>query len=617
MSAIFAMLSPEGTTSDQANIEQIFAGLAVYGKDSSRLDLSTNYAIGMHAHWLVPEDIGCEQPLALESCNSDARLNESLFVFDGRIDNRTELLARLGNTASASQSLSDPKLAKLWLQQYGLESLNEIVGPFALLIVNPLLRFLVAARDPMGGRGLSFTMIGRTIYCASDESAFLKIPNFDAELNAGKVGRHLDFVMDREPQSFFSSVQTVCPGEMVCFEAGNISRHRYYKPPPTSKQIYNATLQDNARRFRQLFDQAVERRLRGEGEVGVMLSGGLDSVPLLLSAESSKSRKGRALRAYSWTFKETPEADETEISAPLCKSLDLPQVLIDCDAIEPKVDDTAPIDVRVPFGLPFSDYQKATLVSAQANETVVMLTGMHGDLLYSGADNIVIQALRRGRVIKALRELAALRGLKSSWWDTLKRYCFLQLPGLKTVVDMRQQRRAGKSNVVVDSVAKSMKQGDHWLRGESAKQVRPEQYQKLFDGFAGEDAMHGRTMEAGYGVERRYPFRDRSLCEFMLSVPSEHLFSLGKVRPIIKEAFKDELPAVLLERNSKTLFVAPIVKNIAARQIELKRELKANLYWKEYVKECYIDQVDSAKPLSMLALWRCAYYNFWHTRVGR
>ena len=124
-------------------------------------------------------------------------------------------------------------------------------------------------------------------------------------------------------------------------------------------------------------------------------------------------------------------------------------------------------------------------------------------------------------------------------------------------------------------------------------------------------------MEAGYGVERRYPFRDRSLCEFMLSVPSEHLFSLGKVRPIIKEAFKDELPAVLLERNSKTLFVAPIVKNIAARQIELKRELKANLYWKEYVKECYIDQVDSAKPLSMLALWRCAYYNFWHTRVGR
>jgi hypothetical protein len=166
-----------------------------------------------------------------------------------------------------------------------------------------------------------------------------------------------------------------------------------------------------------------------------------------------------------------------------------------------------------------------------------------------------------------------------------------------------------------DSLGQKLVGRTHWLMTESTLFPRPEQYQKLFDGSAGEDAMHARFIEAPYAIERRYPLRDLELCEFVLSVPSEQLYHLGQMRPILKEAFRSEIPKSIAERNDKTLFVKPILK-----QIEADQSLKASLqhqekHWAHFVKDCYFNDADEKYELRQLALWRCAYYNFWTGRT--
>ncbi|MEO0369398.1 MAG: asparagine synthase-related protein, partial [Pseudomonadota bacterium] len=555
MNGLFAAFTLDKEFLPSEEITTAFDSLSVFGRSHRQLEVSERWAMGCQASHTLESDNHC-LPLHLSHEGSD-----SWFIFDGRLDNKAELAALLG----ADMNQSDAEICLAYLQANEFTDLSAIVGPYVFVYLDLNAQRLVAGRDPMGGRALLHTFIGSTLVIASDELAFLAFTQFDASYNQEKIARSLAHGMESRPSSFFSSLNWLNPGERLSYDVDGISFERYYRPPEMP-DVRTSGLAENAIRFRTLLDQAVLRRLRtssASNKVGILLSGGLDSTPVASSA-ATQSNNVTEVAGFSWAFPETAESDETDLSRPLCQQLGIHQYLIDCEALSLGTDsDYLQHDPRTPFLLPYAIYQAATFEKAQQEGFSVLLGGMYGDLLYAGADNILISSLRNRGLKFGLAQFAALIKAQGSLWKALKRYVFLQVPWVKSWVRGRTHKPPGEHPILVDGLLPGLVRERHWLAGESDLQPRTEQYENLLGSICGEDAHYGRRLEVSYGIERRNPFRDRDLCEFMLNVPSEQLYALGITRPILREAFKDDLPEAILARVDKTEFMTALNRHIA------------------------------------------------------
>jgi len=337
----------------------------------------------------------------------------------------------------------------------------------------------------------------------------------------------------------------------------------------------------------------------------------MDSVPMtILAAKHAEAD----LVAYSWIFEQSPQMDEREYSGPVCESLGISQQWVKCDALWPNFDSDTHCSPLFPFALPYGEFQQQTFRQAQKDKVTVMLSGLQGDLLYETDHKQVLGSLKRGQWLSAYREFELLRKQQQlTLWQAVKRYLLAPLPWVRVFLANQRARAEFYSQVLSSELAARLQTQAHWLDDESRHAQRPLQYQVVFDGFAGEDAMLGRVMENKYAVERRYPFRDRDLCEFMLAIPTEQLSKLGVKRPIVKRAFAAEFGPKLTARNDKTDFSQALVNGIERDQVWQQWLLRNPSYWQQYVKNCNLSELKKGESRNLVVLWQCAYYNFWHS----
>ena len=65
-------------------------------------------------------------------------------------------------------------------------------------------------------------------------------------------------------------------------------------------------------------------------------------------------------------------------------------------------------------------------------------------------------------------------------------------------------------------------------------------------------------MSMAHGLESRVPLLDHQLFEFAATVPADIKFKNGNMKHMLKEAYKDVLPASLLQRRDKMGFPVPL-----------------------------------------------------------
>ena len=80
-----------------------------------------------------------------------------------------------------------------------------------------------------------------------------------------------------------------------------------------------------------------------------------------------------------------------------------------------------------------------------------------------------------------------------------------------------------------------------------------------------------------FGIEERYPFFDRRIMEFCLSVPGKYRLHQGISRYYFRESMRGHLPTKNIERISKGN-ISPLVVNYLKRNIdELEKEIFIDL----------------------------------------
>ena len=275
--------------------------------------------------------LGGAGPAAAEPAG-DASGRRTL-VFDGRLDNREELVARL-HRHGAWPGTSDIELTLAAYAAWGDGCASKLIGDFAFALWDAARGRLLCVRDPLGIRPL-YMAVRDDVVCFATQirqvlAARTQTPPFDLEFVADRLAHGVDRA--DAACTPYRGVSRLKPGHRLIAEDGRVRIERYWEWR-TGEAAANRDPREHVDRFRETFSSAVASRMRGAGRVWSDLSGGLDSSSIVSVA--ARRPGGSRLSAISVVFDQSTLSDEREWAAKVARTLGVDRHCIDGDVQPP------------------------------------------------------------------------------------------------------------------------------------------------------------------------------------------------------------------------------------------------------------------------------------------
>lgn len=251
-----------------------------------------------------------------------------VLVWDGRIDNKPDLLARLSDSVKKVGMNRicdcDAHLAMYAFIKWGERFPDHIIGDFAVSVYDMKQSTIHLARDPFGIRPLYFLRNSKGTWWCSDISFLLKIDSSTFQLDENFVAGYLTTTEDPRCTPY-RGITAVPPGYVVTIKPQVTRMTRFWSPEPKQVIRYRADT-EYEEHFRSLFTESLQCRMRAKGTVTAELSGGLDSSSIVCVAHSLIRRgltEATALETVSFVYDEARTSDETSFMAEVIKETKL------------------------------------------------------------------------------------------------------------------------------------------------------------------------------------------------------------------------------------------------------------------------------------------------------
>ena len=298
MSGIAAVVSLDGSGVPRSEVERMANVLKPYGPDRQKILTRGNAAFVFCLHKLTPEDSFEVQPLLLA--------DRFVMLFDGRIDNRSELGDILGISTSELHSMPDSMIALRLFDRWGERAFERIVGVFAIIIMDLQDGRLLCARDHMGLRVLHYHRSAERFAVATVPEALFALSWVPRILNKEKladtlVGRGLN-----GETTYYQDIFRVLPGSTVHVCGPTFSKHQFWDPEGIADVRFTND-HDYVEAFKERLDEAVRASLRSCRPPCATITGGLDSSSIAVVAADILAASGNRLN----TFTAVPEAGFT------------------------------------------------------------------------------------------------------------------------------------------------------------------------------------------------------------------------------------------------------------------------------------------------------------------
>ena len=496
-----------------------------------------------------------------EHAGSPPECRGRVLTFDGRIDNREELLSTL-DVAGPPGRVADADLVLAAYEQWGEDCPERLIGAFAFAIRDSDGQ-LFAARDHAGLR---------PFYYYRDEDRFL----FGSELKtlwaAGGVPRRLDEIrlsnhlarqFQSDERTFYEGLRRLPPAHTLVAGDDGIETTEYWALDP-DRTIDLESDEAYAERFRELFFEAVECRLRAKGPIGSMLSGGLDSSSIVSTAdELRRDEDDFRLYTYSAVFdeEELSSSDEREYIDAVLEECSATPRSFRGDQRDPLADLGTVLrysetpELGNNFYLHWNIYRRA-----HEDGVRVLLDGNGGDQVVSHGTGYLPELAASGRWLTLVSEIRALDEKFEHSFDVrsllLNRTLAPLLPTSvrKAIMKARNDEFRDVVNPTLDP---------EFLDRTDARA-------RLFDNIATRPATARKRQQSqmrssivvtllerlnktskAFDIEPRYPFFDRRLMKFCLALPTDQKIRRGWTRYVLRNAIEEALPSEIQWRRGK------------------------------------------------------------------
>jgi len=481
-------------------------------------------------------------------------MQSEVLHWDGRLDNRSDLLPRL----SLQIESSNEAIARAAYDRWGIEGLVHLIGDWSLVIRDR--ETTVLASDFAGVRPLCYHVQDGRVQWSNRLQSLVEETGI-TELDDQYIAGFLTFggCANRTP---YKGIYSVPPGQAVCVSSKGTTVKRFWSMP-TGDTIHYQNEQRYEEELRALFREAVAVRLQTDSPVLAELSGGLDSSSVVSMAQHlirSGAVNTPRLNTVSFTWQKSldePFIREVEshcgIEGTRISTHDVPLIA------------AAQINGAIPEA--FQPLLSSVAKTASRLGARTILTGQNGDLLMGNwyDDSLQVAAsVRRFQIRRAFKEaLTWSKILRLSVYRILWRAAQAALPPTLTpaaiynTVDGSYAPKNTETSLVSqfsDRTGSSESQNffsNDWLR------AAPERRRHF---YCLSMALELRTLQPPEPLQHlayTHPFSHRPLVEFLMSVPANILCRPGEPRRLMRSALSDLWPPRLCARRSKGSFNAP------------------------------------------------------------
>jgi asparagine synthase (glutamine-hydrolysing) len=582
MSGIAGMLRFDGGPVGRHALERAANALAQHGPDRSGVLAAGEIGLAHALMRMTPEDRFDRQPWCGRS--------GALISADLRLDNRDQLIDRMGLAPSEAADWADARLLLAAWEKFGDAVWPLLRGPFAAAIWDPRCRALTLARDQLGLNVAIWHKNEKFFAFATMPNGLFALADVPRQLSEEKLADFLVLNHADHATTIYRNVFRVLPAHVLTVTADGALAQRRYWAPDEIAPVRLACDADYADGLRACLDGAVRRQMRSAHPVGCLLSGGLDSSSVALLAARALAGNNRRLAAFTGVPRRgfdgaVPDgsyADETpyvEAIREAAGNIDVTYVHNDACDDGAELERLFPVlegPVRNPSNL---GWVLAILRLARAQGRRVLLGGLHGNhtISWSGWPQAAAH-LKGGRLLTALRQwnLYYHRTAFSRW--VALRKLLLEPLAPERVSDWAHRRRGAAawrahSPIRPDfAAAMGVKARARKLGHDFRYRMRPDERSKGLaladyagDWFAAEKALTG--------VEVRDPTADLDVVSYCFGVPPEQYLAEDVDRSLIRRAMWGLLPEIVLTNRLSGLQAADWYEKLEAQRGELARQV--------------------------------------------
>ena len=303
-----------------AAISRMTAALIHRGPDASGV-WSDRHAFLGHRRLSILDIAGGAQPMVGDS--------GCVIVFNGEIYNYRELRDTLEAEGERFRTACDTEVLLKAFERYGENCLDRLVGMFAFAVWDPRRRRLFLARDRLGKKPL-FYYLGPAVFAfASEIKGLLALDPVrqGIALEPRAVSDFLSLGYILAPKTIFANILKLPAAHCAVYDAesGDLALREYWRLDErvnAPKEPYSVGARQ---RFGEIFENAVDIRLRSDVPLGGYLSGGLDSSSV---AAAMMHRSAAPTRFYCVGF-EDRSYDETAHARQVATFLDAQLTVLD------------------------------------------------------------------------------------------------------------------------------------------------------------------------------------------------------------------------------------------------------------------------------------------------
>jgi asparagine synthase (glutamine-hydrolysing) len=408
----------------------------------------------------------------------------------------------------------------------GADGLDALDGAFAGAVWDGEARRLTLVRDPFGIRSLYYVVHDSVFYFASELKQLLAIPGLPVAFDPVALHKYLTFSFVPGEDVPVRGVRRILPGRVAAWDGARLTATDYV----TLREAIDPELADRGaavRLVRRTWRQAVARRLNGEPEVGLYLSGGIDSAGVAVWLRKA----GVGVRAFSLDFGE--KSVDRGTAQAVAAHLELPLSLVKVSGEDVAA---ALLDLVWKLDLPFGDAVTGPhyLLGRAAREAGLpaVFNGEGGDQFFGGwtSKPMIAAELYAGLFEDDSREERYLR----SYHRFYGREGQLYTPEFQAQVGGPGQRRAHLAPYLASEAAATflnrIRLADIALKG--SQNILP----------------RAERMSNAWGLDARVPLFDRPLAEASFRLPPSMKLHGATEKYVLKLAMQRHLPREVVWR---------------------------------------------------------------------
>jgi asparagine synthase (glutamine-hydrolysing) len=580
------------------------------GPDSNGIFVDRNVGLGFVRLSILDLSDASSQPFYSEDGNL-------IMVFNGEMFNYVEIrneLIQLGKTFSTS---GDTEVLLKSYQQWGVEAFHRLNGMWSFVIYDKVTGDVVGCRDRFGIKPFYYIHDNTQLAFASEIPALLTLIPNNRRANHTAV---FDFLVYNKTEhgrdTFFQNVYKLQPGHYFRYNVFQTEQELEVKAWYNlieNVQVNNSDKEKIEKDFFGLLNSSVQLRMRSDVEVGICLSGGLDSstvLALMLEHHSGHQK----IQTFSAVFPQLKTDETRYILENNREEIHQNFITPDVNGLMQELDELITCHAE-PFPSP-SPYAQFKVMQLMKGKIKVALDGQGADEFLIGYDYFfgvlfkelflkgrwwalvfqMISYLKRHRSFFAFGYFVFFL-MPSSWRDRLavKR---LQYLNPKFVSENNRKSEIsnglyGAKTILSSSILHYKFKLEHLLKWEDRNSM-------------------------WHSIEARVPFLDHRLVEMALSIPTNQKIDQGKTKVVLRKVMRGRVSDNIIDRVDKNGFDTPSNQwmkseewRILVNEIIQSDSFKSRPWWDAGQCKILFDQFIKGEKTIANEIWKWVHLELW------